>query len=259
MIDKLKNKILEKVNHQKPYSKWRFWLIESAWIAAILGLLTMVCFGLAFAIWDWVEAANIPDPQGFNPFILIFKGLPELVLIAGVLSVIIYYLYRQTDFPLVKNRLLLSIILLVFVMITTSLILVTVENNDSAEKGFESAQNGLDNSIYRPKRIQQFYQESKEKGQVNGRIDRIEPRFEDVGFTLVNPEEKIDFVTSRQVFKDFKVGDNVSVRFDPNDKNKVLEIRPFQPPRGNIRGPASQQQNGGQRLPPPSAPDVGGY
>lgn len=256
MIDKLKNKILEKVKKQKPYSKWHFWLIEGSWIATILGLLTLVCFGLAFAIWDWVEAANIPDPQGFNPFMLIFKGLPELVLIAAVLSVIIYYLYRQTDFPLVKNRLLLSVILVAFVIITTSLILVTVENNDNAQKGFESAQNGLDNSIYRPKRIQQFYQQSKEKGLVNGRIDRVEARFENVSFTLINPEEKLDFVTTIQIFKDFKVGDNVSVRFDSNDKNKVLEIRPFQPPRGNIRGPGRNLQNNSQRLPPP---DMGGY
>ncbi|MEI6729176.1 MAG: hypothetical protein WCK98_06055 [bacterium] len=256
IIDKLKNKILEKVNHQKPYSKWRFWLIEGGWIAAILGLLTLVCFGLAFAIWDWIEAANIPDPQGFNPFMLIFKGLPELVLIAAVLSVIIYYLYRQTDFPLVKNRLLLSLILILFVTVTTSIILITVENNDNAQKGFESAQNGLDNSIYRPKRIQQFYNESKEKGIINGRIDRIEPRFEDVGFTLVNPEEKIDFVTSRQIFKDFKVGDTVTIRFDPKDKNKVLEIKPFQPPRGSIRGPGANLQNSSPRLPPPG---ISGY
>ena len=255
MIDKLKNKILEKVNNQKPYSKWRFWLIEGAWIILILFLLTLVCFGLAFAIWDFVDAATIAIPVEFNPLVLIFKGLPELILIALVLSVIIYYIYRQTDFPLVKNRLLLSIILLTFVIITTSIILFAVENNDNAEKGFESAQNGLDNSIYRPKRLQQFYQQSKEKGFVNGRIENVDLSFETVQFTLVNPEEKIDFKVSKLVFKNFKVGDTVTVRFDPKDNGKVLEIRPFQPPRGNIRGPGRNFEKAGQ---PPLGPGISG-
>ena len=243
MIDKLKAKILEKVDNQKPYSKWHFWLIEGGSIFLILGLLTLICFFLAFAIWDLLQTANIANPETFNFFNLIFKGLPELFLIAVILSIVIYCIYRQTDFPLVKNRLLLTTILLTFVISTTSLILVAVENYDTAQSSFESAQKSLDDSAYRPKRVQRFYEQFKIQGLVNGRIQRVERGFDTVSFTLINPTEKIDFIAFEGIFKDFKTGDNVSVRFDPNIKNKVLEIEPFQPKRGNIRGPRKEQNN----------------
>jgi hypothetical protein len=235
MSDDLKNKILEKLHHQKPYSHWRFVLIDTVRILCILILLFVAGFALAYFVWDVIEAKLILDPDDGNIFHVFWHGLPEILLALLLISSLMYYLYRQTDLPLVKNRVLLfGSVWAILILISTGIIF-TVQNNRSLENGFFGTQEQLENLPYRPKRFDMMYQTGRRPDVFMGRVVDIVPINEtDLKIIIKNRFEQIEVVVNIDQLTSLEIDEDVLVRLDPQNPARVLDIReaphrPFNP------------------------------
>jgi len=239
MPEKLKTKIKEKIIHEKPYSYWRFALIDFVRIFSILVLLLLAGYALAYFIWDTLEAKTILDGGDQNIFHTLSHGLPELLLIVLIISTIMYLLYRQTDLPLVKNRFLVFGSVWVFLIIVSSALVFAVQNSNVLEQSFFNTQDQLENLPYRPKRFGALYKKGKQPNVFVGRVVKINPVTEsDLKIIVKNRFEQIELVLRNDSINDLELNEDVEVILDPVNPTQVISIRevphrpfnPFTPP-----------------------------
>ena len=235
MSDDLKNKILEKLHHQKPYSHWRFVFIDTVRILCIFILLFVAGLALAYFIWDVIEVGSILDQKDSNIWHIFWHGLPEILLAVVLISTLMYYLYRQTDLPLVKNRIILFGTVWVILISTSSVIIFTLQNNKNLENGFFVTQEQLENLPYRLKRFDKIYKISRKPEMFTGRIVAITPINEsDLKVTVKNRFEQIEITVKNNQFPSMVIYDDVAILLDPQNSTRILEIRkvpkrPFDP------------------------------
>jgi hypothetical protein len=229
--DDLKNKIIQKIHQEKQYSYWRFWVTDFLRILTIIILLIGSGLSLAYFVWDSLVANRLANFEGLNIWLILTRGLPEILLIVIVVSVILYLLYRQTDLPFVKNRSLVfgSVWLILVVLATLSIVLV--QNSNSFEQYFSKTQESLEGLPYRPRRFQDLYREGRQATQFKGRVRSIkiiDSLKSEV--TVQNPFETNKYLLSNSLIAEIKPGDTVLIEMDIQNPSIVLEIRKV-PPR----------------------------
>ena len=102
--DDLKNKIIQKIHQEKPYSYWRFWLTDFLRITAIIILLIGAGLSLAYFVWDSLEANRLANFDGLNVWFMLQRGLPEILLIVILVRIFIF-LYFKSIFLLDRTAL----------------------------------------------------------------------------------------------------------------------------------------------------------
>lgn len=229
--DDLKNKIIQKIHQEKPYSYWRFWLIDFLRIITIIILLIGAGLSLAYFIWDSLEANRLINFDGLNFWLMLTRGLPEILLIVAFVSIILYLLYRQTDLPFVKNRSLVFGSVWLILVVLASLSIVLVQNSNSLERYFSNTQETLENLPYRPRRIQDLYKQGKQETEFRGKVRKIIPYDRETSEVVVkNPFETNKYILSNNFISEIKPGDTVLIEMDIQNPDLVLKIRKL-PPR----------------------------
>jgi len=233
--DDLKNKIIQKIHQEKPHSYWRFWLIDFLRIITIIILLIGAGLSLAYFIWDSLEANRLINFDGLDFWLMLTRGLPEILLIVALVSIILYLLYRQTDLPFVKNRSLVFGSVWIILVVLASCSIVLVQNSKSLENYFSNTQESLEGLPYRPKRFQDLYKQGKQETEFRGKVRDIAPFDSETSeVTVKNPFETNKYLLSNDFISEIQPGDTVLIEMDLQNPDLVLEIhklppRPFDP------------------------------
>ncbi len=227
MPDALKNKILTQIHQQKPYSWWRFFLINVIKIIAVFILFCLSSLVLSYFVWDLIEANTLLAQSDQNLFTILNNSLPELLLFVLFVSLVLYLLYRQTDLPLVKNRgLVFGSVWFILALICGGVVW-TVRENSAFEDEFFKTQSQLENLPYRPKRFNQMYQKIRKPDKFMGSIVSKTPISETQSKIVVrNQFEQFEFILDESVNSDnFKINQDVIIRFDQSNSNQILDIK----------------------------------
>ena len=186
---------------------------------------------LAYFIWDSLEANRLINFDGLDFWLMLTRGLPEILLIVAFVSIILYLLYRQTDLPFVKNRSLVFGSVWIVLVVLASLSIVLVHYSNSFEDYFSNTQESLENLPYRPRRIQDLYKQGKQETQFRGKVRKITPFDRGSSEVVVkNPFETKKYLLSNDFISEIQPGDTVLLEMDIQNPDLVLEIHKL-PPR----------------------------
>jgi hypothetical protein len=159
----LHTKILDKIKDQKPYSGLRFRLISFFTVLLLTILVSISVLGTTFFVYDIIDAGRLRPNDWFN---ILMGGFLELLLLVSFLIILIYILYRRTDFVLVKDRLTLLIYIVAIVIGVSSAGLLAIDSIPQLKKTFDFvAQRIEDQGLHknrgrrlRPRAIRDRYQ-----------------------------------------------------------------------------------------------------
>ena len=226
---------MQKIRREKPHSYWRFWLTDFLRILLIIILLIGAGLSLAYFIWDSLEANRLVSFEGLNFWLMLTQGLPEILLIVTVMSIILYLLYRQTDLPFVKNRGLVFGSVWLILVVLASISIVLVQNSDSLDQYFSSTQKSLEGLPYRPKRFQDLYKQGRRATEFRGKVSNITPFDKKTSeVTVKNPFETNKYLLSNDFISEIQPGDTVLIEMDIQNPDLITKIhklppRPFSP------------------------------
>lgn len=235
MNTELSQKILNNLKDKKPRSKIYFLGINLIFLFSIIFLILILSFLFAFILWDswylWQNKVFIA-----NLFLFEFLGLILFFLL------IVFWLYRQTDFTFVKYRLWLFLGLSFLILVTGSIIFVLVWKNIQVQKNFQVFQHQVENLPHRQKR-KEVLKKLKEKSIFRGRIVKIETQIslENLAdqnilnnlkseelqnyslVTLKNREETQTFLISKDLLQKVLKNKNLQT-FEENKKDTFLNL-----------------------------------
>lgn len=111
----LKDRILKELESAKPHSKLFFQFITFFTLFLISILIGLSILSITFFIWDIVRISEDIRPNRKLLDDILEFSLFELVVIAGLLSWLIFVLFRRLDITILKHRfyLILTIITLI--------------------------------------------------------------------------------------------------------------------------------------------------
>lgn len=159
----LNRKILDNIQHQTPRSKTYFMGLNLFLSSLILGLLLSLGLLTGFAIWDTLSVAS----SGLDFILFEVFGLILILLIA------LFWLYRQTDFLLVKHRALVFSALAFGVLLVGILVVIFSQQNPAVERNFETFQGGIETLPHRQNRGRMMGKRMQKDGIFRGRIVQI--------------------------------------------------------------------------------------
>ncbi len=159
----LKNRILEKVRVNKMTNSNYFKIYNIFLILAILVLSGFSIFLLAGFLADLNEINTISDDFWVN---LWQNSFLEFILLASFIGSLIFLIYRQTDWFLVRHVRILVVVILTFITI------FGIIGSFFIKKHLETLQS-LENFSYRRNRITNLGQKMKEKSAFIGKINQI--------------------------------------------------------------------------------------
>lgn len=159
----LKNRILEKVRVNKMTNSNYFRIYNVFLILAILVLSGFSVFLLAGFLADFNEINTISDDFWVN---LWQNSFLEFILLASFIGILIFLIYRQTDWFLVRHVRILVVGILTFITI------FGIIGSFFIKKHLETLQS-LENFSYRRNRIANLGQKMKEKSAFIGKITQI--------------------------------------------------------------------------------------
>jgi hypothetical protein len=187
MKDKLSTEILQKLESQKMINGWVFRLQNWLLVALVIVFVFLASFLWASFLVDFREIQEIYNSGNlFRDFWLNIwqNSFLELVFLALLVSLFIYWIYRRTDWLLVryKNWLLFGVLLTVFLVGSLASL--------AEKKHFESVQQNLEKVNYRGKRRENLAKVMKNLAIFRGKIKEISSDdFQDKFFIKVeNPE-----------------------------------------------------------------------
>lgn len=168
VVSNLADKVLENLKNKKPRSKGYFLGLNLFWFLLILVLIVFLSFLLAFVFWDsW----NLLQTKILTIHFFLF----EFFLLVLFFLLLTFWLYRQTDFVLVKYRLLLFSALTCLVLLLGLLIFNLSWQNAQIKNRFEIAQEQVEKLPYRQNR-KEVLKKLKEKGIFRGKLVKIQSK-----------------------------------------------------------------------------------
>lgn len=133
----IKKSVLDKIKDTKPTGKNYILIEKASFIFLIISLILLASVLLGVFIIDWNKTINLIGQEElkrrfFLNYIQNFirKSLLELAFFSFILTIIVYKLYRITDWPLVKRRVLLFLSIFgVIIIIAFSLFAISLQNS----------------------------------------------------------------------------------------------------------------------------------
>lgn len=232
--NELKDSVMKKIEGQKPTAKE--WYQAVNWTRFVIILLLAIVAGilLGFYLWELVE--NLKQASNFDlGVIAIINSFVELLLVTGLISLLLYFLYRQTDWFLVSQR--LSVFLGIWgIILTISIIFLAFSMTSPEVSQFLEDTKTQSNKLpFRQQRVDNILERQKENGFVVGRIENlVNINKDEVEIKIQNPNEQITLKASSKLVKNLKVGDFVRVKIDTNNSSKALEINKIRRPMPNF-------------------------
>ena len=153
---KLHNRILQKISNQKPYSALRHRLILASLSLISFIMMLLATISLTLFFWDIsyffakTPVSNIKPRELFND--LLEASLFELTLIAGIGVIVIYFLYRQTDLPFVKERRAIFLSIVGSICILSFLGYLAIDFLDQKKVGIQNFESQVQKLPHRKKR-----------------------------------------------------------------------------------------------------------
>ena len=221
----IRSSIMEKISHEKPTPK--NWYIVTNWSRLILVFLLAILAGFIFGFYILELSENFETVTNFNLGLLLFSNsFFELALISFLISVILYFIYRQTDWFLVSHKWAVFFGIWVLIFIISIITIVFLVNNQDANDFYQDTKIQAKMLPIRRERLDNIVKRQKEIGFINGKIVAI--KVVDKNTTILeieNPVEISVLEVEPQIIKNLNVGDFVRVRLDENNSKKVLEIK----------------------------------
>jgi hypothetical protein len=228
--DDLTKKIMDQVEDRQMKPGWYFATREGLVLLGVLGLMGLTVFLLSFFVWDVVQNFRV---FGQSPEVLgtIFSSaFLEIIILVLVFGVLVYLLYRQTDWFLVQNRLWIVLGIGLIAIVATSLVVTAALMNEDVSRPFEETQEQAERLPILRDRRNRIRQELDQRNIFVGRVEKIERQeFRDVRLIVSNPD-KTEVFTSDKPRLGIREGQFVAVKFAERDGQKqVVEIRPVRP------------------------------
>lgn len=224
--DPLKARILDKLKDQKPTSPNLYKIWDGILFASIFSLILIGSFIVGFFWWDFRRNSDFLEISSESLWSLLPELFLEIAILVGILSLVTYFLYRKTDFWWVKQRLWLVVGFWVLVIGLGSGLTILAENQKVVSDQYQNTKNGVDKLPFRPKRLEKIYDRQKDLGLFPGKVEKIQKQ-EDNNFEIVvkNPIEEKVFVVDKPLLRGVQKGDLVEIVLDPQNSDKVIEIR----------------------------------
>ena len=241
----LKKRILTNLKDTQPNNPMLYKIWDLTLFALIVILVFVGSFGIGFFWWDARQSSRFLELSGEGFWSIFSDLLFEVILLVGILSLVSYFLYRKSDFWLVKKRLWLMIAFWVLVISIGGSFTILAENQKDVENQYQNTQQNITKIPFRPKRrIDQIQEKRNEEGLFTGRvIDLKEVQQNEFKITIRNPKFRKSFLVKNEQIQDVKRGDFVEVKVDPKNPEKVIEIRELNPPRNLFLKPKIIQVN----------------
>jgi hypothetical protein len=161
--DQISQNILANIKDKKPKSKAYFVRQNVLLVAIILAVVLALGLVTGFFLWDSLIAFQ--NGIGFVLF--------EILIVVIILMIGLFWLYRQTDFLLVKHRVLVFTLLMMIIFgVGASLVYVSTQN-PKLQSGFENWQGDIERLPFRQNRGQMMGKRLKENGVFRGRVIEV--------------------------------------------------------------------------------------
>jgi len=169
-LQNLKENILNQVKNKKPHSKNYFLGVDIAFAVSI-GLIFLSC-GLLFGFFLWDSLQTGAD--------FLNVALFEILFAAILLFVILFFLYRQTNFFLVKYQAFSFFIFVLLLAAVSGGLVWASQVVTPIQENFQQFQNGFESLPYRKNRMQNrqknMQNKLKERDIFLGKVVNIEEK-----------------------------------------------------------------------------------
>ena len=228
--DKIKDKVLQKIQGINPHSKLYFSFREFASLFFILIFIILAILLFTNFLWRigdfWILGADF-NFQNFLEYIWL-----EILFLAVILTVVNYFLIRKTDWKIAKYRVWLLTSLLLFVFIFGSSLITIGGSNEILENQLQQSTKNLDRIMPHRRLILPHLIDNKNPGQMffNGILIKNNQK----EITVKNRLETRKFVIKKEIpnLDSFQLKP-VRVFFD-NQTMEVIDIKP-NPLKGRVR------------------------
>jgi len=228
----LNSKIQEKIKLQTPRPKWQYQILDAGRVILFVVLIALSILSLASFLNDMFEFSEAYNQPAFFVPRLFTNLLFELVLFAIICGSMIFLIYRQTDWPLVRNKVLLFTAIAAAILIP-GLILAFGYNLDLAP-----------DLPYRQNRREQIQTFLREQGVFVGKITSVTEIKNDArlngSWLLIaeNGKEKIELISPKKPQNDQTKG-AVRIEFTKTKEGDMLITTINPAPRQRIQNPQS--------------------
>jgi len=209
----LHDKIQAKIDTAQPEPHWKFILKNIVRITIITLGITAGIAALSSFFGDYFQLSEVLENQDIPVTGFVANMLLEFVVFAIITGLIVYFVYRQTDWPLVRNKTMVFSII-AMILLAPSVIL-----------GYLLPSQVLPQPPYRPDRAEQLNDRLQENGVFVGKIIDTYSDGDKTVITIANLFTQMECVAPRTIKMDV-VGITVGVRFDMDDGEcRVLQVR----------------------------------
>jgi hypothetical protein len=226
------NDLLKKIQQTKPRDKSYF--LFRNFIFGFL-ILVLICLSVYLLSAFWIDAYQISDflidekNIGWN---FLQEALFEFVLFAIIFVGLIYIIYRQTDWFLVRHKIILIASFFCIILLGSFLTVLIFDNQQAPKQAISPIQN----LPYRPQRKEIIQQKLQEKDIFVGKL--ISVNFESKQIIIKNPrEEKTFFVPNNfnlsDLLRQIRTDQDLAVKYEIQkekfvvQKIKILPKRPI--------------------------------
>ncbi len=223
----LNKKIMEQVKNAEMKPKTYFWFLDSLKILGIIVFSFLAIFVLSFFVWDFLENLKFLNYE-VSPTTILQNSLFEFLLVALFFGLIVFWIYKQTDWPFVRdNKTLISIINVIIIFLGIGSFII-VENLNATETVFTPTRNQIEGLPLRGGREEKILTDLENKGYFVGFIADIQD-FENDQYKKIivtNKKYKKEIVVEKFKLKNLDLEKPVVIRFKQEEGNQlVTDIR----------------------------------
>ncbi|MEM1312598.1 MAG: hypothetical protein AAGF07_04000 [Patescibacteria group bacterium] len=220
----IKNKVLTKIEDKKPnsYNYYLFVDLLRAFVIAFIFFMGGVL--LAFLLWDWLLIPQIIDFNIDNIIFILFRLLPLIAITTVLFCFLAYYIYRQTDWLLVKKRILIAVLGVSAILLCMSSSLAIINHSHTLQKSLRDIDNNLQDYPIRPPRPRELVLKRRLNNVIYGRVVSIEKVSQGNLIKIANRNQVLSFYLSEELSTGISPRDLLRLELDEKEESKVLRV-----------------------------------
>jgi uncharacterized membrane protein YhdT len=213
---------MQRIDEVQPVSKTSVLLRNVTFGILIVVLSFVVSWLLSSYLYDIFYTVYI-DTTGFMSAAQLSDTLLELLFIAILAIIVVILIYRRTDWPLVRNQVIL-LVLLLFVVGSGGGLLVTFASVEFLESPTEV----VEKLPYREMRRQRILENLEERNIISGKVASINPRTQTIEIHSDKGIKEYKYTSENRNIKEIEEGDRVLIKIGPREEGVVwiLKIPP---------------------------------